>query len=364
MNLFSASTYHFDLPQSLIADTPLKARDQSRLLVVNRLSRTIEHKRMLDLPYILTPDYVLVANNTRVFKARLLGEREGTGGKVEFFLLSRVGDLAWVGMMKAGAKVMPGFKFQVVAPSGEIISAEVSSRIDAPEGALFEARFSKDPVLLDAGEVPLPPYIIQQREAKGLDAVSPEELEDYNTVFAKESGSVAAPTAGRHFTVELMDRLKKHGNLWEEITLHVGIGTFKPVNSEDIRNHSMHGEMTTITEEVAKRLNEYRRSGKRILAVGTTTARTLEGRALLCADPLRIEPGSKEVNLYIHPGSGHEWRWADALLTNFHLPGSTLLMMVASRIGDPDFTLQVYHGAIEEKYRFYSYGDAMLILDR
>jgi S-adenosylmethionine:tRNA ribosyltransferase-isomerase len=364
MDVFDTSSYSFVLPESLIADTPLKSRDQSRLLVVNRLSRTIEHRKVFELPEILSPDFVVVANNTRVFKARLLGEREGTGGKVEFFLLSQSGGLEWQGMMKAGARVMPGFSFHIPTPSGIPIRGEVISRMESPGGALFHAKFSHDPVLLDAGEVPLPPYIVQQREARGTSTGDPDELSHYNTVFSKESGSVAAPTAGRHFTLELIERLKKRGIPWEEITLHVGIGTFKPVSASDIREHSMHEETTGISDEVAARLIAFKKAGRKVLAVGTTTARTLEGRALLSANPVVLEPGRKEVNLYIHPGSGHEWKWVDALLTNFHLPGSTLLMMVASKIGDLEFTLEIYRKAIEEQYRFYSYGDAMIILDQ
>ncbi len=364
MDIFDTSSYNFDLPDSLIADTPLKSRDQSRLLVVNRLSRTIEHRNVFELPEILSPDFVVVANNTRVFKARLLGEREGTGGKVEFFLLSQKGVLEWKGMMKAGAKVTPGFSFRIPTPSGVSIRGEVVSREESPGGALFHARFSHDPVLLDAGEVPLPPYIVQQREARGRSTGETDELSLYNTVFSKESGSVAAPTAGRHFTLELIESMKKRGIPWEEITLHVGIGTFKPVNAADVRHHTMHEEATGLSDGVAARLNAYKTEGRKILAVGTTTARTLEGRALLSANPMVLEPGRKEVNLYIHPGSGHEWKWVDALMTNFHLPGSTLLMMIASKIGDLGFTLEIYRKAIEEKYRFYSYGDAMIILDR
>ncbi len=364
VDLFRTGTYHFELPASLIADSPLKARDHARLLVVNRIQRTIEHKHIYDLPGILGPRYLLVANNTKVFKARLLGEREGTGGKVEFFLLSKTGPLAWQGMMKTGARVAPGFSFTVPTPSGGKIQAKVISRLEREGGALFEASFNEDPVEANAGEVPLPPYIVQRRESEGKNAVTSDELANYNTVFAKESGSVAAPTAGRHFTLELLNQLREQGIHWEEITLHVGIGTFKPVSCSDIRDHSMHGEMSLIPRDVAERLNEAKRSGRKILAVGTTSARTLEGRALLSSDPPWLEPGSKEVNLYIHPGSGHEWKWVDAMLTNFHLPGSTLLMMVAARIGDPEFTLQVYQKAIQERYRFYSYGDAMLILDR
>jgi len=364
MGHFETSAYHFDLPQELIADTPLETRDQSRLLVVNRRSKTLEHRTIRDLVSLLSSQHVLVANNTRVFRARLLGERLGTRGKVEFFLLSKSDSNTWQGMMKTGSKVLPGFQFRIPVSSGAVIEAEVISRSEGPEGALFTARFSSDPVNADAGEVPLPPYIVQKRASQGIGTVFKDELSVYNTVFSKESGSVAAPTAGRHFTLDLIEKLRSMGVSWEEITLHVGIGTFKPVSTDDVRDHAMHAETTAISPEVAVRLNDAKKAGKSIVAIGTTTARTLEGRALLGKDPHVLEPGVADVNLYIHPGSGHQWTWADAMLTNFHLPGSTLLMMVASRIGDLDFTLEAYRTAIRERYRFYSYGDAMLIMDR
>jgi S-adenosylmethionine:tRNA ribosyltransferase-isomerase len=192
-----------------------------------------------------------------------------------------------------------------------------------------------------------------------------DELEIYNTAFAKEgeAGSVAAPTAGRHFTPMLIAKLREKGAQWEEITLNVGIGTFKPVDVEKIQEHRMHPEWTEISVDTAERLNIAKRSGKKILAVGTTTARTLEGRSLDGPEGPMLTPGAKEVNLFIHPGTPFQWKWADLLLTNFHLPGSSLIMMVASRIGDLSFTRELYQEAIRERYRFYSYGDAMLIMD-
>jgi S-adenosylmethionine:tRNA ribosyltransferase-isomerase len=384
MNLFSTQTYSFDLPSELIASEPLAKRDDSRLLVVHRNSHTIEHRLISELPEILknsagkTP-FALVANNTKVFRARLFGNRVGSGGKVEFFLLRPLSPensgkkLIWTGLMKVGAKVHPGFQFQVQDVTGEVLAREETSA-----GVVYTVKFSDDPVARELGEVPLPPYIVAQRLLKEKNAeavlvepkVKPDvksdvksseekELIAYNTIFAKEEGSVAAPTAGRHFTRALIQSLRDAGATWNEITLHVGLGTFKPVKATDVRDHKMHAELAMVPASVAEELNAARAQGSKILAVGTTSTRTLEsfGR-----DSHRLESGTKEVDLFIYPESGHEWHWVDAMLTNFHLPESTLLMMVASFIGDTSWLLEIYQEAIAQGYRFYSYGDAMLIL--
>jgi S-adenosylmethionine:tRNA ribosyltransferase-isomerase len=267
--------------------------------------------------------------------------------------------------MKAGSRIQPGFRFKVPTLEQGFMAAEVVSRRDDPGGALFTARFEGDPVLETVGEVPLPPYIVEKRRAGGLDSRSAEEeLSLYNTVYSKKDGSVAAPTAGRHFTPELIERLKRGGTGWCEITLHVGIGTFKPVSVPEVTDHRMHPETTEISEDASRELKEALRNGRRILAIGTTTARTLEARARVTPDGLEFDPGKQEVNLFIHPGLEYEWKSVDAILTNFHLPESTLLMMIASRIGDLGFTLDAYREAVRQGYRFYSYGDAMLVLDR
>ncbi len=352
MDLFKASSYSFHLPEELIAAEPLANRSDARLLVVRKKSKTIEHRWVRDLPEILNSNYVMVANNTKVFKARLLGLREGTGGKVEFFILKQLKPLVWQGLMRAGAKVTPGFKVEF-EENGKKIRAEVLEINETPAGTLYTAQFSDDPIQAGFGEVPLPPYI--QAKKPKLDS---DELEKYNTVFAKASGSVAAPTAGRHFTPELIARLKEKGVSWEEITLHVGLGTFKPVTAKDVRDHLMHEEWSEVLPEVAERLNAARQIGKKILSIGTTSTRTLEGRGL--GD--QIEAGEKPIDLFIHPGSEHQWKFVDAILTNFHLPESTLLMMIASFLGSLPWLLEIYEIAIKEKYRFYSYGDAMLIL--
>jgi S-adenosylmethionine:tRNA ribosyltransferase-isomerase len=359
MDLFDVRNYQYTLPEELIAAEPLQQRDRSRLLVVNRKSQTWEHRIFSEIPSILDPGTVLVANNTRVIRARLLGEREGTGGKVEFFMLRRAEPGCWSGLMKTGARVVPGFRFRIPDREGGWVEGEVTGREESPAGVILTARFSRDPVEADIGEVPLPPYIVAKRKEWG-----PEELETYNTVFGTQAGSVAAPTAGRHFTPELINGLKAAGMDWQELTLHVGIGTFKPVSVPDVRDHVMHAEPVAISTDVAGMLNASKRAGKTVLAVGTTTTRALEGRSVAGPKGFELVPGVSDVNLFIHPGADYEWKFIDAMITNFHLPGSTLLMMIASFIGDLGFTRRVYEEAVRERYRFYSYGDAMLILDR
>ena len=357
MDLFKTSSYSFLLPEELIATEPLAARAASRLLVVRKESRTFEHLMIKDLPNLLSSNYSIVANNTQVFKARLLGNRLGTGGKVEFFLLKNLGENLWQGLMKTGARVYSGFQFEVQGKNGESTVGEVLTREESTAGAIYTAKFSKDPLDCGVGEVPLPPYIMAKR-----DALADDELEKYNTAYASRIGSVAAPTAGRHFTPELIERLKQKGIDWTEITLHVGMGTFKPVGVPDIRNHEMHAEWTELSVEVANRLNLAKESGKRILSIGTTTTRTLEGRAIQTPKGFRLEAGDRDVNLFIHPANYGHFRFVDSILTNFHLPESTLFMMMAAFLGDLAFLHEIYQAAIKEKYRFYSYGDAMLIL--
>jgi S-adenosylmethionine:tRNA ribosyltransferase-isomerase len=352
---FLTKDYHFELPEDLIATHPLQERDQSRLLVVDRQSRTISHHRIADLPNLLKPHYSLVANNTKVIKARLLGERVGTGGKVEFFLLKKITATRWQGLMKAGAKVTVGFEFLVQGVLGRVIA-----RDDTNAGAIFTADFSQDPVRAGIGEVPLPPYIQQKLEINARpDLASDQVLNDYNTLFATEEGSVAAPTAGRHFTPALIEELAQRGIDWNEITLHVGLGTFKPVTVTDLREHTMHAETAIVPPALADHLNAGKKAGRKILTIGTTSTRTLEG---FCDDSGVLQSGSRDLDLFIYPGSNHRWKMVDALLTNFHLPESTLLMMISSFIGSREWTLEIYQEAIRQRYRFYSYGDAMLIL--
>lgn len=360
---FQTRDYFFDLPNELIAAVPLEQRDTSRLMVVHRAKGIIEHRSIQDLPEILDSSYSIVANNTKVIRARLLGERVGTGGKVEFFLLRKLpsheGSLSrWQGLMKTGAKVNPGFEFFVNGAQGKVLG-KVIAREDTNSGAIFTAEFSSDPVVAQLGEVPLPPYIQAKLEGQNVDLSSEKVLREYNTLFASEEGSVAAPTAGRHFTPELIRALSAKGIDWNELTLHVGIGTFKPVTVSDLREHLMHAEATTISPAVAQKLNQAKREHRKILSIGTTSTRALEG---FCDAQGVLESGTKDINIFIYPGSEQKWKFVDAMLTNFHLPESTLLMMVASFIGSRERAMEIYQEAIREKYRFYSYGDAMLIL--
>ena len=358
---FQTKDYFFDLPEKLIASNPLEQRDASRLLVYHRSEDRIEHARILDLPHILDSGFSLVANNTKVIRARLLGERTGTGGKVEFFLLKKVNSAAvptWQGLMKTGAKVTPGFQFRVQGIEGKVVARE-----DTNAGAIFTAEFSADPVSAGIGEVPLPPYIQQKLTSENAeqkpDLSSGKVLDEYNTLFAREEGSVASPTAGRHFTPSLIAGLASKGISWNEVTLHVGIGTFKPVTTVDLRDHHMHAEAATVSKEVADQLNVAKDSGKKILSIGTTSTRTLEG---FTDENGKLASGTRDLDLFIYPGSGHRWKFVDAMLTNFHLPESTLIMMISSFIGSRERTLEIYREAILKGYRFYSYGDAMLIL--
>ena len=357
---FSRNKYNYDLPNDLVAAEPLSARESARLLVVNRKSRTLEHRLIQDLPEILDSSFSIVANNTKVFRARLFGNRVGTDAKVEFFMLKQVGPLRWQGLMKTGPRVTPGFEFKV-----SDILVKVIDREETNAGVIITAEFSEDPLSKNVGEVPRPPYIVAKRlelaAAGSTPAVkNPNELEVYNTTYAKESGSVAAPTAGRHFTADLIQKLTKKGISWSEVTLHVGLGTFKPVMVDDIREHRMHAESATISPVVAQQLNADKKAGKKILAVGTTSTRTLES----FYDPKSglLKSGTQETEIFIYPESGHSWSMVDAMLTNFHFPESTLLMMVSSFVGDTDWVLEIYREAVKQKYRFYSYGDAMLII--
>jgi S-adenosylmethionine:tRNA ribosyltransferase-isomerase len=368
--MFQRSLYHYELPESLIAAEALAERDRSRLLVLRGPGEPPEHRHIYDLPELLDPDTLVVVNNTRVFAARLKGERPQTGGKIEFFLLRQVEPCTWEGLMKSSARIDRGFSFVVRShsdPSRAPVPAEVLSRRETNAGTIFTARFETDPVQAELGETPLPPYISAVRlgtKSRLLTTSVSEaaELREYNTVYARETGSVAAPTAGRHFTPELITKLRERGIEWAEVTLHVGLGTFKPVAVDDIREHLMHPEQATITPEVAERINRARAAGKKILAVGTTSVRTLEG---FWDDSVgALAHGTREVNLFIYPGSGHRWRVVDQLLTNFHLPESTLLMMICDFAGDRERVLRAYEDAVREKYRFYSYGDAMLMLQR
>lgn len=367
-NQFQKALYRFELPEDRIAQTPLQQRDQSRLLSVRPYPELgVEHLKVHDLVERLSPGTVVVVNNTQVFPARLLGHRkkvlkEGRaegGGAVEFFLLKSVGPKRWQGLMKAGSKIQVGFEFEVPAPHG-MVGARVIAREDSLSGAVFTAEFEKDPVENRLGTVPLPPYI-KNAIAQSSGQIEPQKVEEelarYNTTFASQVGSVAAPTAGRHFTPQLIQALKVRGVEWVELTLHVGIGTFKPVAVDDVREHRMHAETGSVSPEAAQKIQAAKDQGRTIFAVGTTSVRTLEG--FWNSKTSKLEAGVRDLDLFIYPGSGHRWSVVDEMLTNFHLPESTLLMMICDFYSNREEMIRIYEAAIREQYRFYSYGDAM-----
>ncbi len=341
------SDFYYDLPPELIAQHPAQKRDESRLLVYHRDSKQVEDRHFYDLPQYLRPGDCLVLNRTRVIPARLIGERiteDGTkGGAMEFLLLKRLSDCRWETLVKPGRRAKTGARFRF----GDELTAEVEE--STPTGGrivrfTFEGIWEE--VLERAGSVPLPPYITEQLEDK----------ERYQTVYAKEEGSAAAPTAGLHFTKELLERIRQMGVSVVEILLHVGLGTFRPVKAENIEDHQMHSEYYEVSEENAAALNACRAAGGRIVCVGTTSCRTLE-TATDEAGVVHAQSGWTDI--FITPG--YRFKAVDALVTNFHLPESTLLMLV-SALSTREAMLSVYRHAVEERYRFFSFGDAMLIL--
>ncbi len=339
------SDFDFVLPDHLIAQRPVEPRDQSRLMVLRCDSQTWEHRTFHELPGILRPGDLLVRNNTRVVAARLLGHREATGGKWEGLFLRALPDGTWD--MLATTRGRPAIGEWIVVEGGLRLQL-----VGRSSGGRWIARTGEDgdaSTLLERhGHVPLPPYIRKGHDDQG------DRLR-YQTVYAREPGAVAAPTAGLHFTPELLGKLEERGIDAVDITLHVGLGTFRPIESESIDDHVLHSEWAEVTPEAANLLNSHRAAGGRIVAVGTTSARTLE-----CSSRSgRFCPFAEETGLYLKPG--HDFRGVDALLTNFHLPRSSLLVLV-SALGGVEFVRAAYAEAIREGYRFYSYGDAMLIL--
>lgn len=337
--------FYYDLPEELIAQTPADPRDSSRLLVYDRKTDKIEHKIFRDIEDYLTENDVLVVNNTRVIPARIYGIKRDTGARVEFLLLKRESLSDYECLAKPGKKAKPGTIFDF----SDNLSLEVVEERTEIGGKLI--RFSVKEGTLEAeldkiGEMPLPPYIHKKLK----------DQERYQTVYNKIPGSSAAPTAGLHFTNELLERLKKKGVIVENVRLDVGLGTFRPVNVENVENHHMHSEKIVIEKETADRLNAYKKQGKRIVAVGTTSVRTLESAAVKKSE---IEAVNKETNIFIYPG--YEFKFVDALITNFHLPESTLIMLISAFIGSRERTLEIYKTAVDEKYRFFSFGDAMFI---
>ncbi len=337
------SDFYFDLPEELIAQDPLLDRSSSRLLVLGRKSGEIQHKIFKDIIDYLKPGDCLVLNNTKVIPARLLGEREGTGGHVEVLLLKRKEENIWETLVKPGKKCKPGSR--LVFGNG-ILKAEVLETVDEGNRLIrFEYEGIWEEVLDQLGEMPLPPYITHKLQDKNR----------YQTVYAKYEGSAAAPTAGLHFTNELLENIKEKGINIAYVTLHVGLGTFRPVKEDNVLNHHMHSEYYEVTEETAKLVNETKKNGGRVICVGTTSCRTVESAS---REKGVLEAGCGNTEIFIYPG--YEFKILDALITNFHLPESTLVMLVSALAGREN-VLHAYEEAIKERYRFFSFGDAMFI---
>lgn len=337
------SDFYYDLDESLIAQTPIEKRDASRLLVYERASQKIEHRLFSDIIQYLKIDDVLVVNDTKVIPARLFGKKRTTGRICEVLLLRRLSLTDWEALLRPGKKLKTG---DVVVFSDKLYAVVLAKKQDG----VAEVRFCFEGVfeqLLDAlGEMPLPPYIHQKLKDKSR----------YQTVYAQKDGSAAAPTAGLHFTPELLDKIERSGVKTAQLTLHVGLGTFRPVKAKNIEDHIMHAEYYEVSQQAADIINGARKKGGRIIAVGTTSVRTLES----IADEYGIiRAGSGNTDIFIKPG--YRFRAVDALLTNFHLPESTLIMLVCAFAGHKQ-TLELYKKAVEQRYRFFSFGDAMLIL--
>ena len=336
---YKKSDFYYDLPERLIAQTPAMPRDSSRLLAYDRKTGEISNRIFRDVIESLQAGDVLVVNNTRVIPARLFANKV-TGAKIEVFLLKRLNLTDYEVLMKPAKKAPVGTKLIF----SENLSCEVIENQEEISGRIirFDVTYGTLEEELDRiGNVPLPPYIHEKLE----------DDEEYQTIYSKIRGSSAAPTAGLHFTEELMQKIRDKGVQIEEVTLQVGLGTFRPVTEENALEHNMHSEEIVVADEVAERLNQAKQEGKRIIAVGTTTVRTLESAADRKG---HIEPCKKETNIFIYPGV--ELKFVDALITNFHLPESTLIMLVSAFIGK-DKTLEVYKEAVREKYRFFSFGD-------
>lgn len=337
------SDFYFDLPQELIAQDPLKDRSASRLLMLNKITGETEHKIFHDIVDYLNPGDCLVLNDTKVIPARLIGNREDTGANIEVLLLKRKENDVWETLVKPGKKARPGMR--LVFGNG-LLKAEV---LDIVEEGNRLIKFEYDGIfeeVLDAlGEMPLPPYITHKLEDKTR----------YQTVYAKYEGSAAAPTAGLHFTKELLDRIEKKGVEIAYVTLHVGLGTFRPVKADNILEHHMHSEYYQVSAQAADKINKAKESGHRIICVGTTSCRTIESAA---DKQGRLHECSDNTSIFIYPG--YEFKVVDDLITNFHLPESTLVMLVSALAGR-EHVLQAYEEAIREKYRFFSFGDAMFI---
>ena len=336
------SDFWYDLPEELIAQTPLEQRDTSRLLALDKNSGTVEHKHFYDVIDYLQPGDCLVMNDSRVLPARLLGHRP-TGGAVEVLLLRDLGEKKWECLCKPGRKMQVGS--EVIFGNGELTATVVEVQETGNRVVEFHYEGIFLEVLERLGKMPLPPYIKAELQ----------DQERYQTVYSREVGSAAAPTAGLHFTNELLERIREKGVKTAFVTLHVGLGTFRPVKAEEITDHHMHAELCMISDETAAVLNETKRNGGRIICVGTTSCRTLES---LVNDDGSFEAKSKWTEIFIYPG--YQFKAMQGLITNFHLPESTLVMLVSAFAGR-DNVLSAYNEAVRERYRFFSFGDAMFI---
>ena len=342
------SSYLYELPEELIATHPVSPRDSSRLLLMDRSSRHIHHKRFSTLPDMLDEDALLVINNTRVIPARIPGQRK-TGGAIEVLLVKEEKPGVWVCRVKNSGRLKQG---EILELGDKSLTAEFLDKNAEGDCTLrFNTGSELMDKLRDSGFAPLPPYIQKARKSFNERET---DLNNYQTIFAKEYGAIAAPTAGLHFTGEVNGALQDRGIEILEITLHVGLGTFEPLRVDDINKHIMHEEAYEISETVAEKINTAKKSRRKIVAVGTTVTRTLES----AWQDGSVKPGNAATRLFIHPP--FRFNVVDQLLTNFHLPGSTLIMLVAALAGR-EFVLEAYQEAIKQKYRFYSYGDCMLI---
>ena len=337
------SDFNYELPKELIAQCPIDKRDEARLMVLDRKNKTIEHKAFKDIFDYLQPGDCLVRNNTKVIPARLYGEKEDTKAKVEFLLLKQLEQDVWEIMCKPGRKIQVGTK--VVFGNG-LLKAEVLEKLEAGNRKVrFEYQGIFNEILDQIGLMPLPPYIHETLKQK----------DRYQTVYAQYEGSAAAPTAGLHFTQELLEALQEKGVEIANVTLHVGIGTFRPVKVETIEEHEMHSEHFYIKKEDVEKINKAKKEGRRVIAVGTTSCRVLES---IADEKGYVKEVEKDTDIFIYPG--YQFKFIDALITNFHLPESTLIMLVSALAGK-EYVMKAYQEAVKEKYRFFSFGDAMFI---
>ncbi len=338
------SDFNYELPKELIAQVPIKNRDESRLMLLNRENETIEDKTFKEIVQYLKPGDCIVRNNTKVLPARLYGKKEETGANIEFLLLNRIESDIWEVMVRPGKKLMPGVK---VTFGDGLLKAEILEKMDGGSRKVkFEYNGIFNEILDEIGLMPLPPYIKEQLNEK----------DRYQTIYAKYEGSAAAPTAGLHFTEELFEKIKQRGVEIANVTLHVGIGTFRPVKEDTVEAHNMHSEHFYIKKEDAEKINKAKKNGGRIIAVGTTSCRVLES---IANENGLVKETEADTNIFIYPG--YKFKCIDGLITNFHLPESTLIMLVSALAGK-DYIMKAYKHAVEERYRFFSFGDAMFII--